>query len=124
MKLKVTTEIDVRYCNVVFLDKYNQLPEGFPKLKENIADFIIDLETKKIINWNLVNKSFNLEIKLDDSGTYILLDSNMIPKQAKTDFPVPNKLLPGEYSKYLELVISEDGTIQNFLPSPNLLDFE
>ena len=84
---------------------------------------LIDLQTLTVNNW----KGGNLRMwgKVRDGGTYSLLDAEKKPIWQIKGY-VPNKLLP-PYEKgwgdYLEIIITSDGSLQEWRTPLNFTDF-
>ena len=75
----------------------------------------IDLEKGLILNWNKGDTG-RFHIKVVDSGTYWLLDSNMNEVANRYDNYVPDGLCHGDrgYGDYIIFNVNLDGYIENY----------
>jgi len=89
-------------------------PELTANRTGNIATLIsvIDLETKKILNWTIKEK-WNCKIKTKDSGSYYIFDKYMNFLTGYSGY-VP-EIMPTEHcGDYVELEVNADGVITNW----------
>lgn len=78
---------------------------------------IIELETGKIINWE-IGKSANIHYKVCDDGRYILQDENQDHIKTIQDYVISD-LSIGEsgYGDYIIMKIDENGMIEGWSPT-------
>lgn len=123
MKIKrtVTEEIDIAYLRIeVPYDSDDEIPEYIHEGRNTLV-FLIDLDRRKVVDWPEGN-SYDLFLKVRDSGTYTLLDPHMGELACIDQDYVPD-CVPGEYGDYVELCIESDGTVKNLPRKPNFSDF-
>ena len=58
-----------------------------------LLEVVVDLENRKVLNWNYEEGYLRMWAKVCDGGTYTLLDKNRTPLW-QIDGYVPNKLIP------------------------------
>ena len=88
-------------------------------------EFLVDLETKALLKWNIADGYLRMRAKVRDSGTYTLLDKDEKPICQICGY-VPNKLIPpfeNGAGDYIELAINADGTIDSWPLNPDLSEF-
>jgi len=125
MKIKVTRtvteEIDIAYLSIeVPYDDDDEIPEYIHEGR-NTLKFLIDLDRRKVVDWPEGN-SYDLFLKVCDQGIYRLLDPNMGEIAVIDQDYVPDGV-PGEYGDYIELRITNDGTVTNLPRKYNFSDF-
>lgn len=83
---------------------------------------IIELETGKIINWE-IGKTADIHYKVCDDGKYILQDENRDHIKSVQDYVISD-LAIGEsgYGDYIIMKVDENGMIEGW--SPTLEDFQ
>lgn len=90
-----------------------------------LLEYVIDLKTGKVENWNYEEGYLRMWAKVCDSGTYTLLDAEKKPLWQIRGY-VPNSILP-PYEKgfgdYLELAVNHDGTICEWRENLDFNDF-
>lgn len=90
-----------------------------------LLEVVIDLENRKVLNWDYEEGYLRMWAKVCDAGTYTLLDKDRIPLW-QIDGYVPNKLIP-PFEKgcgdYIELAIESDGTIRDWPLIPDFSEF-
>lgn len=126
-KLLVETTFDVKYLQVNAKVRrwenstFNGVDEdeegsNTPCKEGEMWKPLIDLETRKITNWE-IGKTAEIHYKVCDAGVYSLLDEqkNVIAETDHGDY-VPDILCPKEsgYGDYIIMDILEDGTIVDF----------
>lgn len=84
---------------------------------------LIELETGKIINWE-IGKTANIHYKVCDDGEYVLLDEFEHEIKRLKNCYVINDLSIGEsgYGDYIIMSIDENGVIKDW--SPTLEEFQ
>ena len=116
----------VRYWNDTDVNGVEDTEDGanIPCKVGDIWKPIIDLETGKIINWE-IGKTASVHYKVCDNGRYYLKDADDEIILSIEDNYVPSILCPKEngYGDYIIMDIDENGVISNFLPF-SLKDFE
>lgn len=125
MILSKKVDLTIKYVHVILPVRYGeeQIPYDFPLRVGDIWEAVIDVDSGKIVGWPEHSEEGNLFLKVVDEGIYMLKDSEMA-LLAKRQSYVPHDLIPGEYGDYVELKISNDGTIKNWRPCPCGIDFE
>ena len=90
-----------------------------------LLEYLINLKTGKVENWNYEEGYLRMWAKVRDSGTYTLLDADKKPIWQICGY-VPNHLLP-PYEKgfgdYIELAVKSDGTINDWRETLDFSDF-
>ena len=90
-----------------------------------LLEVVVDLENRKVLNWNYEEGYLRMWAKVCDGGTYTLLDKNRTPLW-QIDGYVPNKLIP-PFEKgsgdYIELAVESDGTIRDWPATPDFSEF-
>ena len=82
----------------------------------------IDIDTGIIREWP-TDVEAKVHYKVCDSGSYYLLDSNMlITLKIEGDY-VPNRLIPGECDDYIVMTIDGTGKIAEWDTNPDFSDF-
>ena len=79
---------------------------------------IIEIETGKIINWE-IGKTADIHYKVCDDGKYILQDENRDHIKTLEDYVISDLT---DDSDYIILTIDENGVIENW--NPTLEDFK
>lgn len=83
---------------------------------------LIELESGKIINWE-IGKTAEIHYKVCDDGIYILLDENYETIIAHEDYVIDDLSIgEGGYGDYIILSIDENGIIKDW--SPTLEEFQ
>lgn len=108
-------ELAVRYDD-------EDISYDFPMRKGDLWKAKVELDTGKIVDWP-AGKSGDLYMKVCDEGTYTLLDDAGQKVAAIEQNYVPHGVVPGKYGDYVDLEISEDGTITNWPRKPDLSAF-
>lgn len=87
-------------------------------------DFTVNLKTKKLTKW-IYAVDFRIQAKMQDRGTYVLLDKDMAPIIQMTGC-VPEGLIPqpdhGD-EESVDFVIGEDGVVVNWPAQPDFSMF-
>lgn len=93
----------------------------YPLVSKGMWSGIINLSTRKLLNWEPEYGDMYLQAKVCDSGTYFLLDKDKRAICKIADY-VPNGLISesDDCDDYIRLRIHHDGTIKNW---PEKLDF-
>ncbi|MBR6178276.1 MAG: hypothetical protein IKQ70_10405 [Bacteroidales bacterium] len=90
-----------------------------------LLEYLINLKTGKVENWNYEEGYLRMWAKVRDSGTYTLLDADKKPIWQICGY-VPNHLLP-PYEKgfgdYIELAVNSDGTINGWRETLDFSEF-
>ena len=87
-------------------------------------DFTVNLQTKRLNKW-IYAVDFRIHAKMQDRGTYILLDKDMAPI-IQISGCVPKGLIPQPVCSdedSVDLVIGEDGVIANWPTEPDFSMF-
>jgi hypothetical protein len=125
MKFTVTKkcEIDVQVVRISVPVRYEEedIPNDFPLRNLDIWQGTVNIETGQILEWPK-GQSGNLQMKVTDSGVYVLLDSEREVIEELCCY-VPHGLVPGEYGDYINLEINEDGVITNWPSDPRIDEF-
>lgn len=125
MKVTVSkpVEIEIKYMRIAVPVRYDEddMPNDFPFRKGDVWDIVVDMDTGKIENWP-EGVEHSLYMKVCDSGSYLLLDTNREEVGSIIEDYVPSAV-PGEYGDYISLEIAGDGTITNWKKKPNLSKF-
>ena len=79
----------------------------------------IDLVAGRMLDWGQPERGFSVNLKVKDTGRYMLLDAGRNPIIQLVDSYVPHGILDGDFGDYLELDILEDGRIDRW---PGILD--
>ena len=82
----------------------------------------VNIDTGKIEGWPADAGAQELYMKVNDAGTYTLLDGVLMLKALDREY-VPNGVVPGEWGDYIDLKIAADGTITNWPKKPDLSAF-
>ena len=124
VKVKIEQVLDVKYLEVAMAVRYEEedIPNDFPFREGDLWCAKIDIDTGQILEWPK-GKSGRLAMKVCDEGTYTLYDTSWKQVARLENEYVPNKLLPGEYGDYVDLIIDENGKITNWLKPPSLSNF-
>ena len=86
---------------------------------------VVDLENRKVLDWNYEEGYLRMWAKVCDGGSYTLLDKDKNPLW-QIDGYVPNKLIPPfekGFGDYIELAIESDGTIRDWPATPDFSEF-
>lgn len=96
----------------------------YPLVSGGMWTGLINLQTRKLLNWKREYGNMFLQAKVRDEGTYFLLDKDQKPFCKLVGY-VPNGLIPDEYGfgDYVRLRINDDGFIENWLVNPNFSEF-
>lgn len=123
-KIKIEKEVDITMVKIDVAVRYGEedIPNDFPLRKGDMWSAIIDIDNQKVLDWPC-GYIGDLHMKICDSGSYYLLDSEGNTVASIEQDYVPNSLLPGSYGDYLDLKIAEDGTITNWKYNPSFSDF-
>lgn len=117
MKLTVTkpVEIEVSFVRLVVPVRYDEddMPNDFPFRKNDMWDVTVDIESGKILEWP-EGVELDLYMKVTDTGSYYLLDSQSHVIGASEHDYVPHSVIPGDYGDYIDLEIQADGVIANW----------
>lgn len=126
MKLSVKREVEAKYLSMTVVVRYGDedMPYDAPLRSGDSWSAVIDLDDARIENWPEGQTLLIDNMKVCDSGTYILLDADRNEIACIEECYVPSALLPGDCGDYLTLNIAETGKITNWLKRPNLSDFE
>ena len=86
--------------------------------KDMLLEMTIDLKKGRLVEWDSNNGYLRMQAKVQDGGTYTLLDADKNPIWQINGY-VPNRLIPsfeieGDYGDYIELRINADGFISNW----------
>jgi hypothetical protein len=131
IELKVTKEYDVRFLQVDAGVRYwedgiingENFEDGSttPCVEGDRWKPLIDIESGKILNWNIGNTA-DIHYKVCDDGVYILLDENKDIILSYEGY-VRNIMCPQEqgYGDYIIMSIDENGMIQEW--NVDLTDF-
>lgn len=132
IELTVKKEFDVKFLHVIAEVMYweDAIVNGKEDDENNIKmpcsdgntwNPIIELETGRIINWEIGNTA-SVHYKVCDAGVYTLTDSEN-NEVVKKDGYVPNCMSPKSngYGDYIIMDIDGDGMIANW--KPDLSDF-
>lgn len=98
-----------------------------PMYEENtkLLEFWVDLNERKVKDWDKSNGYLRIWAKVRDEGAYTLYDTDMKPLWQIHGY-VPNALIP-PYEKgfgdYLELAIEGDGTLPQWKDASDFSDF-
>lgn len=98
------------------------MPNDFPFREGDMWKAKVEIDTGKIVGWP-EGKSWDLDMKVCDEGSYYLLDSEGNTVADIQDNYVPNGVIPGRYGDYVELNINTQGVITNWPKKPNLSAF-
>ena len=93
--------------------------------KNLTLEVIVDLQERKVVDWNDNNGYIHMWAKLCDSGVYTLLDSDKNPLWQIAGY-VPNALVPPYergFGDYLELTIESDGNLPDWRDEIDFRDF-
>lgn len=88
-------------------------------------EVVIDLEERKVLDWNQEEGYLRMWAKVCDSGTYTLLDEKKIPLRQIAGY-VPNAMIPpydDGFGDYLELAVEHDGSLPQWQTEPDFSDF-
>lgn len=120
----IEQEIDIKTVKVEVAVRYEDedIPYDFPLRHGDMWEAKIDIDTGKIIDWP-EGKSGKLSMKVCDEGTYRLYDENGKLIKSHEGGYVPNRLIPGRYGDYIDLVINKNGLIENWYSMPQFTDF-
>lgn len=125
MYVEVKKKIKAAYLNMSVAVRYDEedMPNNAPLRDGDVWSAVVDLYTKKIVDWPVGQELKIEDMKITDQGLYEIMDKdkNVL---ISIDGYVPNRLLPGDYGDYLSLTINAEGEITNWLSSANLHDFE
>jgi len=86
---------------------------------------VVDLEKRKVLDWNYEEGYLRMWAKVCDGGSYTLLDKDRNPLWQIKGY-VPNKLIPPfekGFGDYIELAIEPDGTIRDWPATPDFSEF-
>ena len=117
MKIKVEktikVEVDLSFVRIQVPVRYQDedIPYDFPNRKNDWLDLTINADTGEILDFPK-NFSYNVNMKVVDEGTYILLDQNK-NEIAKIEQDYVPKVIPGEWGDYINLII-ENGYVKNW----------
>lgn len=90
-----------------------------------LLEVVVDLENRRVLNWNYEEGYLRMWGKVCDAGTYTLLDKDRTPLW-QIDGYVPNKLIPPfekGFGDYIELAIDSDGIIRDWPSNPDFSEF-
>jgi hypothetical protein len=128
--IKVEKVVDIKSVLIDIKPSYigdnddDDMSTDFPLLNEQKTAWIaiVDVETGIIDNWP-TGEAREMHVKVCDSGTYRLIDSDGNEIAAIVEGYVPNGLVPGSYGDYVELSIDETGRITNWPKYPDFSEF-
>jgi hypothetical protein len=122
--IKVEKKVNIKYVkvNVPVIYGDEDIPYNFPLRDGNTWEALIEVDTGKIIDWP-DNEAGEMYMKVCDEGSYYLLNEDMKILFIIEEDYVPNKLIPGEYGDYIELIINKNGIITNWPKYPDISDF-
>lgn len=118
--MNITATVKQKICvdaiRCVLPVKYDDedMPYDFPFRRGEIWDVTIDLNSRKIRNWN--GPAIELSMKVTDGGCYYLLSGVNQVAGIEADY-VP-ECIPQRYGDYIEFTILEDGTLDGWRPDP------
>ena len=93
--------------------------------EDKFLEYVIDLEKRKVLNWDYEDGYLRMQGKVRDSGTYTLLDADKKPLWQIRGY-VPNKLIPPfdrGFGDYIELPVDADGSIESWPTTPDFSEF-
>lgn len=93
--------------------------------EDKLLEYVIDLKERKVLNWDYEDGYLRMWGKVCDSGIYTLLDADNNPLWQIRGY-VPNRLIPPfdkDFGDYIELSVEADGTIENWLTTPDFSEF-
>ena len=122
--IKIEKEVDIKTVLVQVPIRYgtDDIPEDFPMRNGNIWIANIGVDDGIIDSWPK-GQSGRLQMKVCDTGTYILLDEKGEEVSAIRQDYVPNRLITGEYGDYIDLIIDENGRVTNWPKRPSFDEF-
>jgi len=94
----------------------------FPGLAGGILTLEIDIETGVIKNWP-DGQEHSAYMKVCDTGSYYLNDSDGHTVAQIEENYVPNLLIPGDYGDYINLKVDGSGKIDKWPSSPDISEF-
>ena len=97
------------------------IPNDFPCRTGDVWEVIVDVETRKILEWP--GPAAEVSMKVCDQGSYYLLDRDRNEVASIEEDYVPNDVVPGEHGDYIEMHIDADGTVTNWPGSPDFSQF-
>lgn len=116
MKIRLIepVEYDVRFVKLDLPVDYDEedMPNDFPFRNDDRWSVIVDADSGKILDWPQ-GFAYRLEMKVNDGGTYALLDEDKEEIASKEEDYVPG-WIPGEYGDYVDLDINKDGYIEHW----------
>ena len=123
LRVMKPTEVEVTFVRIqVAVRNDEDMPNDFPFRKGDLWDVTVEVDTGRILGWP-DGRSEELYMKVIDSGTYTLLDSDKQALLTLAEVYVPHGLIPGEFGDYIELSIEEDGVISNWPTKPDLSEW-
>jgi len=93
--------------------------------EDKLLEYVIDLEERKVLNWDYEDGYLRMQGKVRDSGTYTLLDADKKPLWQIRGY-VPNKLIPPldrGFGDYIELPVDADESIESWPTTPDFSEF-
>lgn len=117
-------ELDIRSIVLDLPVRYDEddMPLEFPHRDGDRWCVEVLVDTGQIINWP-EGVEHEFDMKVCDSGTYILCDADGNEVGAIRENYVPNQIVPGDYGDYVHLQIGGDGVIKNWPSQPSAEQF-
>ena len=113
----IKTDIDAKFVFMQVAVRYEEdIPDNFPKYKNNMWEALIDIDHGIIPYWPQGVEG-RLYLKVCDQGTYELFDKDMKSLALLENDYVPMGLVPGKFGDYIDLKINGKGKVLNWNPT-------